>query len=109
MSSHRFFQRVSPSVALVDGAELQGGAALRNRLIVVTAVQPEQAKVGMWALIGASLVAVVLSTTVMLQRSGDWSHDRIMLSTIVNLERMASRPASTMTFGVAPEQQAALR
>lgn len=105
----RFFQRVSPSVALVDGAELQGGAALRNRLIVVTAVQPEQAKVGMWALIGASLVAVVLSTTVMLQRSGDWSHDRIMLSTIVNLERMASRPASTMTFGVAPEQQAALR
>lgn len=105
----KFFERISPSVALVDRDELQGGAALRNRLIVVTAAQPEQAKMGMWALIGASLVAVVLSTTVMLQRSGDWSHDRIMLSTIVNLERMASRPASTMTFGVAPEQQAALR
>lgn len=106
----KFFERISPSVALVGGDELRGGAVLRNRLIVVTATQPQQAKVGMWALIGASLVAVVLSTTVMLQRSGDWSHDRIMLSTIVNLERMASRSASTMTFGVAPElQQASLQ
>ena len=29
-----------------------------------------------------------------MQRPGDWSHDRLMLSTIVNLERMASRTAS---------------
>ncbi|TCL08788.1 BlaR1 peptidase M56 [Shimia isoporae] len=105
-----FFKRISPSVALVDGDELQGGAALRNRLIVVTSQQPTKPTFGTWALISAALVMMVLSTTVMLQRSGDWSHDRIMLSTIVNLERMASRPASTITFGVAPElQQAALQ
>ena len=46
------------------------------------------------------MVASVLATAMLMQRPGDWSHDRLMLSTIVNLERMASRnaaPTSTPT------------
>lgn len=34
------------------------------------------------------LVAVILLTAVAIQRPGDWSQDRLMLSTVVNLERL---------------------
>jgi len=34
------------------------------------------------------LVGAILLTAVAIQRPGDWSHDRLMLSTVVNLERL---------------------
>jgi len=34
------------------------------------------------------LIATILLTAIAIQPPGDWSHDRIMLSTVVNLERM---------------------
>ena len=34
------------------------------------------------------LIALILLGTVAIQRPSDWSHDRLMLSTIVNLERL---------------------
>ncbi len=34
------------------------------------------------------LIAAVALTAVAIQRPGDWSHDRLMLSTVVNLERL---------------------
>ena len=34
------------------------------------------------------LIVMVAVTTVAIQRPGDWSHDRLMLSTVVNLERL---------------------
>ena len=34
------------------------------------------------------LVLMMATTTIAIQRPGDWSHDRLMLSTVVNLERM---------------------
>lgn len=34
------------------------------------------------------LVAAVALTSLAIQRTGDWSHDRLMLSTVVNLERI---------------------
>lgn len=85
------FARRSPSVALVAQRELRRGAALQTRILTVTAAQPNANRSFGWGMVSALLLAVVLSTTVLLQRSADWSHDRLMLSTIVNLERMASR------------------
>lgn len=38
--------------------------------------------------LAAPIIVAVGLTTVAIQRSGDWSHDRLMLSTVVNLERM---------------------
>ena len=35
------------------------------------------------------MLAIVAVTSVAIQKPTDWSHDRIMLSTIVNLERLA--------------------
>ena len=39
------------------------------------------------------LVALLVFGTVAIQRPGDWSQDRLMLSTIVNLERLEARTA----------------
>ena len=36
----------------------------------------------------APLIVIFTLSSVAIQRSGDWSHDRLMLSTIVNLERL---------------------
>ncbi|KIC15544.1 MULTISPECIES: M56 family metallopeptidase [unclassified Leisingera] len=85
------FTRRSPAVALVDRRETRRGASLQRRIIAVTAVQPRGPNSLGWGLVSLTMAGVVLATAVLLQRPSDWSHDRIMLSTIVNLERMASR------------------
>lgn len=38
--------------------------------------------------IGLPLIAAILFTALAIQKPGDWSHDRLMLSTVVNLERL---------------------
>ena len=38
--------------------------------------------------VGLPMIAATVFTAVAIQRPGDWSHDRIMLSTVVNLERL---------------------
>ncbi|MEK0162475.1 M56 family metallopeptidase [Phaeobacter sp. JH20_36] len=93
----RFVQR-SPSVALVDRRELRRGATLARRIDVVTAAQqPQDPHMFGWMLVSTMLATGVIATALLMQRPGDWSHDRIMLSTIVNLERMAHRNAVTDT------------
>ncbi|WP_072506495.1 M56 family metallopeptidase [Phaeobacter porticola] len=92
----RFVQR-SPSVALVDRREVRGGSILERRIRVVTATQPQDSHLLSWMVVSAMLATGVISTALLMQRPGDWSHDRIMLSTIVNLERMAHRNAVTET------------
>lgn len=90
-----FFTRRSPAVALVDRRETRRNSTLQQRIIAVTA-QARHGDTGLgWALISGAMFASVLATSLLMQRPGDWSHDRLMLSTIVNLERMASRNAST--------------
>ncbi|MFS4582209.1 M56 family metallopeptidase [Phaeobacter sp. C3_T13_0] len=85
------FVQPSPSVALVDRRELRRGATLARRIDVVTTTQPQGTHLFGWMLVSGMLVTGVFSTALLMQRPGDWSHDRIMLSTIVNLERMAHR------------------
>ena len=41
-----------------------------------------------FALLTAPLLALTLTVAVAIQKPGDWSQDRLMLSTIVNLERL---------------------
>ena len=36
------------------------------------------------------LIAIVILSTLAIQKPNDWSQDRIMLSTIINLERLAN-------------------
>ncbi|UWQ73935.1 M56 family metallopeptidase [Leisingera sp. M658] len=88
------FTRRSPAVALVDRRETRRGASLQRRIIAVTAAQPQGQNSLGWGLVYLTMAGAVLATAMLLQRPSDWSHDRIMLSTIVNLERMASRSTS---------------
>jgi len=88
------FTRQSPAVALVDRRETRRNATLQHRILAVTAKQSQDDHTKSWALLSGLLIGAVLATTLLLQRPSDWSHDRLMLSTIVNLERMASRDAA---------------
>ena len=86
-----FFTRRSPAVALVDRRETRRSATLEQRILAVTAKQSTGDHRISWMLLSGLLVGAVLATTLLMQRPSDWSHDRLMLSTIVNLERMNSR------------------
>lgn len=92
-----FFTRRSPAVALVDRRETRRDSTLQQRIIALTAPAPQGHTGFGWAMVSGLMVASVLATAMLMQRPGDWSHDRLMLSTIVNLERMASRNASPGT------------
>ncbi|MEP2717108.1 M56 family metallopeptidase, partial [Pseudophaeobacter sp.] len=89
-----FFTRRSPAVALVDRRETRSNSTLQQRIIAVTAQAPHGETGFGWVLVSGLMVTSVLATAMLMQRPGDWSHDRLMLSTIVNLERMASRNAA---------------
>jgi beta-lactamase regulating signal transducer with metallopeptidase domain len=90
-----FFTRRSPAVALVDRRETRRESTLQQRIIALTAPAPQEQTGFGWAMISLMMVCSVLATAMLMQRPGDWSHDRLMLSTIVNLERMANRNADT--------------
>ncbi|WIY23431.1 M56 family metallopeptidase [Parasedimentitalea psychrophila] len=99
------FRRRSPAVALVDRRETRRSATLEQRILAVTAKASQSDHRLSWALLSGLLVGAVLATTLLMQRPSDWSHDRLMLSTIVNLERMANRNSSSsdpvQSFGLA--------
>lgn len=89
------FARRSPAVALVDRRETRpGSSALERRLRTVTMPLPQRGSTLAWGVVSGVMMIAVMATALLLQRPADWSHDRIMLSTIVNLERMASRAAT---------------
>jgi beta-lactamase regulating signal transducer with metallopeptidase domain len=97
------FTRTTPAVALVDRRESKHRSALRDRVIAITAAGPQEVSPSVWLLMSGLLAATVLCFALFIQRPSDWSHDRIMLSTIVNLERMAARNQSS--FGSDPAAQ----
>jgi beta-lactamase regulating signal transducer with metallopeptidase domain len=63
---------------------------LRYRITSLLAIAPplHGRRFGMFIL--APLAVAIALGSVAIQRQGDWSHDRLMLSTIVNLERLRS-------------------
>ncbi|KUP92444.1 M56 family metallopeptidase [Tritonibacter horizontis] len=90
-----FLSPRSPSVALLERREIHNAPILARRIIAVTEKRPDGQQAALWAAIAASIACAVVGTAFLIQRPGDWSHDRIMLSTIVNLERMAHRNSTT--------------
>ncbi|MCG7624742.1 M56 family metallopeptidase [Epibacterium sp. Ofav1-8] len=87
----------SPSVALLQRREIHSAPILARRIIAVTEQRPDGPQHLVWTGVAAAIACAVVATAFLIQRPGDWSHDRIMLSTIVNLERMAHRSAAQTT------------
>ncbi len=90
------FFPVGPVVALVgagDGSVLN--SQLGRRIFALTDCPSSTGGQRTWRLIGLALCILLLSGAVVMRSSSGWSHDRIMLSTIVNLERLGERNATS--------------
>lgn len=92
-----------PVVALVRTENrLFGGRAaalLRRRMLSVIEGRAERHPRLALAVLSGPALAVTLTAAVAIQKPGDWSQDRIMLSTIVNLERLQAVNGPVPMFG----------
>ncbi|EBA12953.1 BlaR1 peptidase M56 domain protein [Roseobacter sp. CCS2] len=95
MTGDRTNQIITPSVPFVQIdrrlCASHSGGFLKRRIVSLLdgEVAAGRRRIGN-AIIAFSLV-LVLFAIVALQPAKDWSHDRLMLSTIVNLERLNTR------------------
>jgi BlaR1 peptidase M56 len=82
-----------PRVALVEGDRSRSDATrfLRLRIDAMFAARSNQMSGRAVLLVLAPLAVSIAVAAVALQKSDDWSQDRIMLSTIINLDRLAAR------------------
>jgi beta-lactamase regulating signal transducer with metallopeptidase domain len=91
--SHRFI----PNVAFVrvDRDPFSSNSARFLLFRVTSMLQATLPRDGrkLFRLVQVPLVAALVFGTIAIQRPGDWSQDRLMLSTIVNLERLEARNA----------------
>jgi len=88
----RTFVIAVPKVTLVtaDRSALRDGKVsfLEHRILSALNRRRIRFERLLFAAVAAPMVAVLVFATVAIQRPGDWSHDRLMLSTVVNLERL---------------------
>jgi beta-lactamase regulating signal transducer with metallopeptidase domain len=88
----RIFAVAVPKVTLAtaDRSALRNGkmSFLEMRVLsLLDARSPRYPRL-LYALFVLPMVAAIMWTALAIQRPGDWSHDRLMLSTVVNLERL---------------------
>ncbi len=95
----RLFALQAPMVALVQTENRLFGhrsaQVLRLRMVALIEGRAERHPRLLAGLMLAPLIALTLLAAVSIQRPGDWSQDRLMLSTIINLERLADMNASS--------------
>ena len=89
----KLFAVTVPRVALVETrTSLFGPNAaneLRDRLMSLVEYDAKQCSKAVFVFIFAPLLATILFVTIAIQQPKDWSHDRLMLASIINLERLA--------------------
>ncbi|PKP73089.1 MAG: hypothetical protein CVT84_15370 [Alphaproteobacteria bacterium HGW-Alphaproteobacteria-6] len=88
----RLFAVDAPVVALVRTENRlfaqRSAQLLRDRMVTLIEGRAERHPAVLVALLTGPLVGLMLLAAVAIQKPGDWSQDRIMLSTIINLERL---------------------
>ena len=88
----RSFVMAVPKVTLVTADRSAFGERketfLERRILTALANRRPRHQRTLFALFAIPLLAMVTLTTVAIQSPGDWSHDRLMLSTVVNLDRL---------------------
>ena len=87
------FEQKAPIVALIDRRSTRSRSLLKQRIVAIAAADNPQGHLFSWLVLGGILACAVFTSAMAMQRPADWSHDRIMLATIVNLERMNNREA----------------
>ncbi|MCF6321439.1 MAG: M56 family metallopeptidase [Rhizobiaceae bacterium] len=95
LEKRRLLAIALPKVALIqmNGALFGRNPAmlLRQRVVSLLEGNVEKYPKTIFLALMIPLLAVVTISAIAIQRPDDWSQDRIMLSTIVNLERLAKR------------------
>ncbi|MCX8509463.1 MAG: M56 family metallopeptidase, partial [Rhodobacteraceae bacterium] len=95
----RLFAISTPVVALVQTENRLFGhrsaQVLRQRMVSLIDGKAERHPRILAGLMLAPLVGLTLLAAISIQRPGDWSQDRLMLSTIINLERLAEMNAQS--------------
>ena len=95
----RLFAVSTPIVALVQTENRLFGQrsaqVLRHRMVALIDGKVERHPAALAALMLLPLVGLTFLAAVSIQRPGDWSQDRLMLSTIINLERLATMNAAS--------------
>ncbi|ADE39124.1 M56 family metallopeptidase [Candidatus Puniceispirillum marinum] len=95
------------SVAFVDIDALRpaiSNSMLRQRILALTGYDGRKHGSRLiYMLILVPLVTFTMMSAVMMRSPADWSHDRLMLSTIVNLERLETRNSNNLMM-VRPQQ-----
>lgn len=83
-------QLQSPTVALVEECVSikSKRSFLRKRILMMANQSSAKDSALMSMTTSGVIIAIVFLTSVLMQNPKDWSHDRLMLSTIINLERM---------------------
>ena len=87
----RTFYIAVPKVTLVtaDRTSMKlGKSLLERRILSVLSGRRIRHKRLVFMTAAVPLMAALVFTSVAIQRPGDWSHDRLMLSTVVNLDRL---------------------
>jgi hypothetical protein len=73
---------------------------LRRRMEALVEARAEPATRRLSALMLAPLAALTFLAALAMQRPGDWSQDRLMLSSILNLARFEALNAATPSLAV---------
>ena len=98
----RLFAIDAPIVALVRTENhlfaQRSARLLKNRLLSLIDGKSERNPTVMFVALGLPMLALMFLASLAMQKSSDWSQDRLMLSTIINLERIHTTNA-TPTFG----------
>ncbi len=88
----RTFVIAVPKVTLVtaDRSALRDGkmSFLERRILSVLDAKRARSERLVFGAVTVLMIGTMTLTTLAIQRPGDWSHDRLMLSTVVNLERL---------------------
>ncbi|MGE4611689.1 MAG: M56 family metallopeptidase [Paracoccaceae bacterium] len=94
----KLFAVTVPRVALVETRTslfgLDSANELHDRLISLLEFETKQCPKVVYLLIFVPLIAITLFATIAIQQPKDWSQDSLMLSSIVNLERLAEHNGS---------------
>ena len=95
------------SVALVEIDALRpdiSTSMLRLRILALTGYdgRTDGSRL-IYLLFMVPLITFVMISAVMMRSPADWSHDRLMLSTIVNLERLETRNSNNL-MAVKPQR-----
>jgi beta-lactamase regulating signal transducer with metallopeptidase domain len=102
LKPRRLFAIDAPVVALVrvDNRLFAQRSAklLKNRLFSLIEGKAERNPTQVFVLLALPLLALTLAASLAIQKPSDWSQDRLMLSTIINLQRIHTTNA-TPTFG----------